>query len=684
MLIVLPPLAVVLAGVLLRRRGHGPRKALLLAAAFAAAFAVVLTEVLSLFSLLTGTAAALAWGGLDLGLAGWLVREGSGAEMLGDGPDEVGTGGAWDVGFLVGGAVLLGAAVLVLGGFGPANTPDVLTYHLPRIMHWIQNGTVAHYPTWVARQLYMPPGAEYLLLHAVLLGGPGVPVNLLQGFMLALAGLAASLAARRLGGGPAAQGLGGVLVVTLPMGLLQGMTAQNDLVVAVWVLGLVVFTWDVVDGVQGRPEDRLAWGICLGLACLTKATAWIYVLPVVLTVGFLLGTRFPDELARTVPLLVMGPLVLMAGHLVRMSRTFEHPLGSPSVRGLYSNDVVGPRFVASNVVRNLTLQLNTPSERVNGALERGVRRLHQGMGISPDDPRTTWPGMRYRVTRTVPDQDRASNPLHAVLVLLVLAGLAARARRAPPSRVLLGAGLVAAFVGFCAVLKWQPWHARLHLPLFVAAAPLVAVWLEDVLARPWLTVLGGLLLLQGGMVLTVNLVHPVIWTEGNVLTAGRHERMFLKRPSVRTPYRRLADSLRERACHRIGLVWRGTAYEYPLWVLLDPLRTDRTLRHVAPPGLPREGFVMPPWFPGRRAGSGACLWVCAGPGRCDGLRVAATRLDRFGPYSVWRPRGRADQAASSADPSASPNSSRIRRAASSRSSPVTRRSNSPTSETERR
>lgn len=668
------PLAVLLAWLVLLRRGHDPRKALLLSTGFVAAFAVVLTEVLSLLTLVIPAAAAAAWAGLNLALAVTLIPGVPGGKAPWRGPDAADLARGVHPG-LVGGALLLWGIVLVLGGIGPSNTPDVMTYHLPRVMHWVQNGTVAFYPTWVGRQLYMPPGAEYLLLQFVLLGAPGT-VSLLQGVLLGVGALGASLVVERLGGGSLPQTLGALLVLTLPMGLLQGMTAQNDLVLSVWFLGLTALTWEVTGAESARPEDRLGWGVFLGLAALTKGTAYVYGVPIVLTVAFVLAGRHRGGLVRTIPLL-LAPLVLTAGHFVRVEGTFGHPLGSRSVRNLYANGTADPRAVGSNVLRNLTLQLNTPSREANRVVEAGVERLHRWMGFSPEDPRTTWPGTAYRVTRTVPNQDRASNPLHLILLLLVLAGLAARARRAPPSHRLMGLGLVAGFVLFCAVLKWQPWHARLHLPLFVVGAPLVAARLEGVLGRRGGILLGALLLIQGGILLTVNQVHPVIG-EGNVWTANRHERRFLKRPSVRGAYHRLAVSLRDRSCGQIGLVWRETAYEYPLWAMLDAVE----IHHVAPPGVPRRGFVEPKTSPSPRAGSGVCLWVCRGQGRCEDLGGSATRVDRFGPYSVWRPRD-VDPSGFS-DAGGSHRWSRIRSAASSRSSPLTRRSKSPTSATERR
>ena len=43
----------------------------------------------------------------------------------------------------------------------PPNTWDSMTYHMSRVMHWIQNGSLLPYPTNCERQLFLNPGAEF-------------------------------------------------------------------------------------------------------------------------------------------------------------------------------------------------------------------------------------------------------------------------------------------------------------------------------------------------------------------------------------------------------------------------------------------------------------------------------------------------------------------------------------------
>ena len=47
----------------------------------------------------------------------------------------------------------------------PPNTPDGLSYHMPRVMQWIQNQNINFYPTSDTRQLYLGPFSELVIMH---------------------------------------------------------------------------------------------------------------------------------------------------------------------------------------------------------------------------------------------------------------------------------------------------------------------------------------------------------------------------------------------------------------------------------------------------------------------------------------------------------------------------------------
>ena len=74
--------------------------------------------------------------------------------------------------------LLIGTTVLITGltaFVSVTNSWDSLSYHLGRVEHWIQNKTVAYYPTNIKRQLYYCPWAEYAITQLWILGGGNHP-----------------------------------------------------------------------------------------------------------------------------------------------------------------------------------------------------------------------------------------------------------------------------------------------------------------------------------------------------------------------------------------------------------------------------------------------------------------------------------------------------------------------------
>src|SRR5262249_25768907 len=129
--------------------------------------------------------------------------------------------------------------------------------------------------------------------------------------------------------------------------------------------------------------------------------------------------------------------------------------------------------------------------------------------------------------------------------------------------------LLMAFVLFSLLLKWQPWHSRLHLPLFVLWSPVLAL-IYDLCPR---TLLGtGLLLtVYAWPPLLLNYLHPLLG-ERSVLKVARMEQYFSLRSMAQAEYVGAAEFLRSRNCTEVGLVLGWNDFEHPLWVLLPELR----------------------------------------------------------------------------------------------------------------
>src|SRR5262249_21393773 len=120
------------------------------------------------------------------------------------------------------------------------------------------------------------------------------------------------------------------------------------------------------------------------------------------------------------------------GHWSRNYVAFDSPIALAHDRGGFSlaNDTHIPQAVASNVVRNISLHVGLPWATANVVTKQAVESLHEMIGISVTDPRTTYlPGAGFVVTNRWNIDDGASAPLHLVLVLgLFLALLSGRFR----------------------------------------------------------------------------------------------------------------------------------------------------------------------------------------------------------------------------------------------------------------
>jgi hypothetical protein len=481
-------------------------------------------------------------------------------------------------------ALLLGIAgvALLVGVTAWAAAPnnwDSLTYHLPRVRHWIQDRSLGNYPTSILRQLTLAPGAEMLLTQLWLLSGSDRLWNLPQWGAWIGSIVAVPTIAARLGAGRAARVAAAVFAATLPMAILQGSSTQNDLILSFWLLTFVSFSLQSLQ--DGRsPGEALLAGGSLGLAALTKPTAYLFALPFLLWFAISLVRRRGARAAK--PLVLAGAIVLLvnAGQWSRSIAISGSPLG-PDYGTV--NEARTPAILVSNLSRNLALHLAGPSDGWNRAVEAAVAAFHRLLSVGVDDPRSTWPGARFHVPAGLaragrPEADeaiyamfhdgQAGNPAH--LLLLCAAGVLLVARRraaSSPLRAYLAA-IAAGALLFCLVLRWQPWNSRLHLPLFLLGAPLTAAVLANRPGSAWPRRLCLILLLCALPWTLVNAARPLVG-DASVLATPRLAQYFAEVPEAMPPFLSAGRAASAGDCRAAGLEVRPDDPEYLLWVALE-------------------------------------------------------------------------------------------------------------------
>ncbi|MCI0526905.1 MAG: hypothetical protein L0Y56_05555, partial [Nitrospira sp.] len=318
-------------------------------------------------------------------------------------------------------------------------------------------------------------------------------------------------------------------------------------------------------------------GISLGLALLTKGTAYLYGLPFFIWLAFSGRQKLGVQLLKVlfaVPLII---LILNLGHYLRNQDLYGSPLAPASEMSFYPNQTLSPAIGISNVLRNMALHLATPFASINARIENAVSKLHSILSLDINDARSTDvrstspPGKRFRLDTDQTHEDHAGNPIHLLLIclglgtLMIAAGL--RHSSLLPGYAL---SLVAGFLIFCLYIRWMVWNSRLHLPLFVLWSPFVAVAISKTSLVRLRTYVIIFLVIASQFWLFHNKTRPLIGMGiGNIFAVPRLDQYFRHRPFLQYPYEHVAKLLRGQSCSRIGLWAQGWSFEYPLWVLLD-------------------------------------------------------------------------------------------------------------------
>jgi 4-amino-4-deoxy-L-arabinose transferase-like glycosyltransferase len=455
----------------------------------------------------------------------------------------------------------------VIAWAAPPNSWDSMTYHMSRVVHWVQNRSVAFYPTNISRQLHLTPWSEFAILHVQILSGNDRFANFVQWFSMAGSLVAVSLVAKELNASMLGQVFAAAACASIPMGIMQSTSTQTDYVVAFWLVCFVYFAMLL----RKRPGALIstAGGAALGLSVLTKATACIFALPFCLWLGI---ASIRNHGAKALPYLFAAVTIALAmnsGQFARNYNLYGDVLGPRSEGGssyAYANETHSVPAVTSNLVRNVALQLGTPWKAVDASLTSAIFWLHKLLGISPNDPRTTWTGTDFQVSTVLIDEGGAPNVVQVILIVSALLLYAlGKDREAAPGPY--AAAALGGFLLFSAALKWQPWHSRLLLPLFVLWTPFIGATFSRI-RRP--------AIVKG--VLVAVLVTALPWVvlnqnkslvgKNSIFARSRTDQYFTYFEPWRLPYIRAADTLAAMNCFDVGLAIYSDSWEYPIWILL--------------------------------------------------------------------------------------------------------------------
>lgn len=378
--------------------------------------------------------------------------------------------------------VLIILPLLFLAIYYPPCNIDSLAYHLPRIEHWIQNKSVAHYFTNDIRQLYTPPLSEFIQLQMRVLSDTDFWSNLVQFFSLLGCISIISLIIQILGMSYKYQVLGVVLILCIPMSLLQATTTQTDLLAAFFLCAFVYFGFRLTKLDKIYYSDALWCSLALALGFFTKQTVAVFAFPFALWFSVLIFRR-SWKAACGIGLIGLFFMILI--NLPFVARNYllcGNVLGEQRMVQMMQNQKMSGRFFVSNLIRNLSMHMAFPL--ANRIFNKMIIEFHKKvLNVNPEDPAITFSSETYEPFFCI-NEDASGNFLFIFLLIFILFYAVFN------FKILLLCNQYTILCYFCSLLvgyliftyifKWQPWITRLDLPWCVISVPFVVYTLKRI------------------------------------------------------------------------------------------------------------------------------------------------------------------------------------------------------------
>ncbi len=469
--------------------------------------------------------------------------------------------------------ILIGLTALI----APPNNWDSMTYHMPRVAHWIQNQTLGIYTTNIARQLAILPFAEYLILHWQILTGSDLFANFVQFLSMIGCLIGVSLICKLFNADRFTQLLSSVLCLTIPMGILQSSSTQNDIVSAFY--GICFLSFMLLEKKEFKNKYLIPLIISLGLATFTKSSSFAYLLPFFLLFTFASFKKNKTKSFLPIILLLTTAILINAGHAFRCSKLDKSITDKTSYK-LIKPGKFGIAPTLSNALKNIRVHLATPSLKINTFIENGIITIHKFLDIEVNDPDLTYsPDKKFYIKMPF-HEDHAGNLLHTLLITVCLfLFIISKQNKSIKELNSYLTGLLLGFILFVTFCKWQPWISRLQLPLFIFSVPFIAIMLSR-MKRNILLVLAILFVIASLPWVLKNESRNLIG-RNNIFSLKRSSLYFKNRPPLEPSYVKTVSYLSENKINKIGILCSEDDWEYPLWPLLTESSLGRfRLEHV--------------------------------------------------------------------------------------------------------
>lgn len=454
---------------------------------------------------------------------------------------------------------------LVLAWRVPPNNYDSMTYHLTRILFWLQDDSIRQFANATERQATFPVNAEIIQGWTMMPSGGERFIQLVQwtaqlGLIAFVFAAAKDFGYRRMHAAVAA-----CAMLAMPIMVAQATSSQNDLIVGFFAAGAALF---LLRGLRGDDTAFIPAAVAAGLVVGTKSTGPLII--AALGIGALVYCgRDWRKLVRPAVLLIAGIILLGSFNFVQNIAERGSVLGSDigdkdrisKPCQLPSNALqFGWYSVASLPGFHLGAIETFVERRMNGIPSRAALRL----GCTDHGP---------FVVNHEAKEDRVSGGLPLLLLILpaVLLALFRRRSREEFALAVAASSLVGLYI---LLLLFNVWAGRFMLVPAVMAAPLVA----RLAVRSWARAVTLAMVLVPMMTMTLSNATKPVFNGGSV---GILDLPYVTQRTIPNPGEAAAFTAVEQHVPpngRLGIIGYEDSWEY----IYAGRELDRELVRLAP------------------------------------------------------------------------------------------------------
>jgi len=460
---------------------------------------------------------------------------------------------------------------LIEGIFIAQNNWDSMSYHLPRYLHWIQNGSLDFFITPEQRQNISPILPDYLLGTMYILFDNDFFIFVIAWLSVIIASYYVYKIVYLLTSNRNTAILGFLASLFLPSQLAFMSSSQTDPISTALIVILLYYTILM----KSRESKSLVVLMILmaPLFLTAKTTGLIFSLPIYIFVTFKYYRFITKYFLQFSTILIFALLPGLPCLLrIKNSRVLTEA-------GVVASEI-SPQGVLANTLRIFVNNLQTPIIGINSYLEGAYYWSAQIVGINPNPIGYGNYGNFYLSNSL--HADFVGNPIHLIYLFIAIVSL----RKNKTYRV-LSLLILSQLVLLGATIGWQPWINRFTSTILVVGSILIGIWIAE--RGKFLRIsLITLMLTYSSFWIFYNPTRslldpkPLIFIAKELgmketdlekvrqdLVLSRNQQYFSVKPELESPYILAAEKINEIRPKEIFIKINGNDFEYPIWALTD-------------------------------------------------------------------------------------------------------------------